>query len=205
MKVKAKTKKIILILLICLSAVLIFSGCKTKENPKIQVEMENGDIFIIELYPEYAPKTVANFIKLVEEGFFDDTVFHRIIPNFMAQGGGFDINGNAKESEWIDGEFDVNGYKKNTLKHTKGVISMARMDTSEWGDPKIGYNSASGGFFIVLETSPHLDGKYAAFGKVIEGMENVNKFKKVEIQKDARGELSQPVTPVILKKMTVIK
>ena len=204
-----KAKRIIAIILVCLCAVLIFSGCNgEKENPKVQVEMENGGVFVLELYPEYAPKTVDNFVKLVEEGFYDGLVFHRIMDGFMAQGGGFDVDGNKKPADSIDGEFAENGFTQNTLEHTKGVISMARADTSYYGDPIPGYNSASSEFFIMYDFPRHssvLDGKYAAFGKVIEGMEVVDKFLEVERIYNSGGELAVPVEPVIIKKMTVLK
>ena len=139
-----KVKKIISALLICLSisVVLIFSGCGEKGNPKVQVEMENGGIFVIELYPEYAPKTVDNFVKLVKDGFFDGLTFHRIVDDFMAQGGGTDAYGNKKPADSIFGEFASNGFTQNTLSHTKGVISMGRISGMN--------DSASSEFFIML-------------------------------------------------------
>ena len=196
-----KAKKLILFALIILSVALILTGCKAAGNPKVQVEMENGDTFVIELYPEYAPKTVDNFVKLVNDGFYDGLTFHRIVDNFMAQGGGFTppgINGEKKESAAITGEFANNGYTANTLKHTKGVISMARTNDM---------NSASSEFFIMLGTSAFLDGNYAAFGKVIEGMEVIDKLQEVERTMGFAVDdtPSIPVEPVIIKKMTVIK
>ncbi|MCL1858439.1 MAG: peptidylprolyl isomerase [Oscillospiraceae bacterium] len=197
-----KTNKFIWIILIFLSALLILSGCGPKENPKVEVEMENGGIFIIELYPEYAPKTVDNFVKLVEDGFYDGLIFHRVSEGFMAQGGGEDADGNKKPADSIFGEFSDNGYTQNTLKHTKGVISMARIG----GDN----NSASSEFFIMYDypySSMGLDGQYAAFGKVIEGMEVVEKFQEVEKMSGFAIDPNPtvPVEPIIIKKMTVKK
>lgn len=193
-----KAKKLIWIALVCLSAALILLGCGSKENPKVQVEMENGDIFVIELYPEYAPKTVDNFVKLVEEGFYDGLTFHRVYEGFMAQGGGYDVNGEKKETATIKGEFSSNGYSQNTLKHTRGVISMARSNNMD---------SASSEFFIMYDTNQGLDGDYAAFGKVTEGMETLDKFLEVEKTMGFAIDTiaTVPVEPIIIKKMTVVK
>ena len=129
----------------------------------VRIEMENGDVIRAELYPEVAPKTVENFISLVNESFFDGTIFHRVIPGFMVQGGaGID----GKDAENIAGEFASNGFT-NDLAHDRGVLSMARTMIKD---------SASSQFFIMVAKSPHLDGDYAAFGKVIEGMEGVDKI-----------------------------
>ena len=135
----------------------------------IQIEMENGGIIKAELYPEVAPITVENFVKLINEKFFDGLVFHRVIEGFMIQGGGFDAVGKHKEADSIKGEFDANGVK-NELKHTRGVLSMARTSFP---------NSASSQFFIMHKDSPHLDGQYAAFGKVTEGLEVIDKIAGV--------------------------
>ena len=120
----------------------------------IQIEMENGGIIKAELYPEVAPITVENFVKLINESFFDGLVFHRVIEGFMIQGGGFDAVGNHKDADSIKGEFDANGVK-NDLKHERGVLSMARTMFP---------NSASSQFFIMHQDAPHLDGQYEAFG-----------------------------------------
>ncbi|MCC8029580.1 MAG: peptidylprolyl isomerase [Lachnospiraceae bacterium] len=136
------------------------------QNPIVTIEMENGDIMKAELYPEIAPNTVNNFISLVKKGFYDGVIFHRVIAGFMIQGGDPDGRGTGGPGYCIRGEFSGNGFK-NDLKHTPGVLSMAR------AMPK---DSAGSQFFIMHETSPHLDGEYAAFGKVIEGMDVVNKI-----------------------------
>ncbi|MBQ8979407.1 MAG: peptidylprolyl isomerase [Oscillospiraceae bacterium] len=135
----------------------------------IVIEMENGGIMKAELYPETAPITVENFLKLVRDGFYDGLIFHRVIPGFMIQGGCPQGTGTGGPGWHIKGEFAANGVK-NDLKHTRGVLSMARAM-----DP----DSAGSQFFIMHADAPHLDGQYAAFGKVIEGMEVVDEIAKV--------------------------
>ena len=130
------------------------------------ITMKNGDVMKAELYPEVAPLTVANFISLIEKKFFDGLIFHRVINGFMIQGGGYDEKGNHKDAESIKGEFTKNGVTNN-LKHTRGVLSMARTSFP---------NSASSQFFIMHMDVPHLDGQYAAFGKITEGLEIVDKI-----------------------------
>ena len=132
----------------------------------ITIEMENGRQIKAELYPDIAPITVENFVKLVKEGFYDGLIFHRVIPGFMIQGGCPEGNGMGGPGYHIKGEFAANGIK-NDLKHTRGVLSMARAM-----DP----NSAGSQFFIMHEDAPHLDGQYAAFGKVVEGIETVDEI-----------------------------
>ncbi|MBQ8637217.1 MAG: peptidylprolyl isomerase [Clostridia bacterium] len=133
---------------------------------EIVITMRDGGVIKAELYPNIAPITVANFLDLVENNFFDGLIFHRVIAGFMIQGGGYDENMNHKEAESIKGEFDANGFK-NDLKHERGVLSMARTSFP---------NSASSQFFIMHQDAPHLDGKYAAFGKVTEGMDVVDRI-----------------------------
>ena len=202
-----KIKKIIfagLLALAVISSISVFTACKDNGNTgaaesgnyqKVQFEMENGDKFVVELYPEYAPETVENFIKLTKDGFFDGLTFHRIVDGFMAQGGWLDAEGNPREADTIKGEFSENGYSKNTLKRTKGVISMARAD-----DP----DSASSQFFIMLGDNSGLNGGYAAFGKVIEGMEVVEKFQEVERTINSLREIATPVNPVVIKAVTIL-
>ncbi len=132
----------------------------------IEIEMMCGDVIKAELYPDVAPITVDNFVKLINENFFDGLIFHRVIRGFMIQGGGYDENGNHKDAASIKGEFTANGVTNN-LKHTRGVLSMARTMFP---------NSASSQFFIMHEDAPHLDGQYAAFGKVTDGIEAVDKI-----------------------------
>lgn len=135
-------------------------------NPIVTITMENGDVIKAELYPEIAPNTVNNFISLIKKGFYDGLIFHRVINGFMIQGGCPDGLGTGGPGYHIKGEFSGNGFK-NDLKHTEGVLSMARAQHPD---------SAGSQFFIMHKNSPHLDGSYAAFGKVTEGLENVNKI-----------------------------
>ena len=155
----------------------------------VTITMENGKQIKIELLPEYAPKTVANFEKLVKEGFYDGLTFHRIIPGFMIQGGDPVGNGTGGSKEKIPGEFSRNGFPQNTLKHTRGVISMARAY-----DP----NSASSQFFIMHADAPHLDGAYAAFGRVVEGMDVVD-----EIAATPTGFRDEPRVRVGIKTIVI--
>lgn len=136
------------------------------KNPEITITMENGDVIRAELYPEIAPNTVKNFIGLANKGFYDGLIFHRVIEGFMIQGGCPQGTGMGGPGYSIKGEFSQNGFK-NDLKHTEGVLSMARSMMPD---------SAGSQFFIMHKTSPHLDGAYAAFGKVVEGMDVVNKI-----------------------------
>ncbi|WP_088186045.1 peptidylprolyl isomerase [Desulfosporosinus sp. FKA] len=149
--------------------------------------MENGNTIKIELYPEIAPETVKNFITLTEQGFYDGLIFHRVIPGFMIQGGDPNGTGMGGSKQTIRGEFTANGFR-NDLKHERGVISMART-----ANP----NSASSQFFIVVKPSSHLDGQYASFGKVIEGMEEVDRIVNVP-----RDRADKPLEDQRMKKVT---
>ena len=151
---------------------------------EIIITMENGDVMEAELYPSIAPETVKIFVKLIEEKFYDGIIFHRVIPGFMIQGGDPKGNGTGGSKETIKGEFDANGFR-NTLIHTRGVQSMARTY-----DP----NSASSQFFIMHKDAPHLDGQYAAFGKITKGIEVVDKIASVKT--DFRDK---PKTPQVMK------
>ena len=157
-------------------------------NPVVTFEMENGDVIKAELYPDIAPNTVRNFISLVNKGFYNGLIFHRVIEGFMIQGGCPDGNGMGGPGYSIKGEFAQNGFD-NDLKHTPGVLSMARAMHPD---------SAGSQFFIMHKTSPHLDGAYAAFGKVTEGMDVVNKIA------DVRTDYSdRPMKEQKIAKMTV--
>jgi peptidyl-prolyl cis-trans isomerase B (cyclophilin B) len=158
------------------------------QNPIITFELENGNIIKAELYPEIAPNTVNNFISLVKKGYYDGLNFHRVINGFMIQGGCPDGNGMGGPGYSIKGEFSQNGVS-NDLKHEPGVLSMAR---------SMAPNSAGSQFFIMHKTSPHLDGSYAGFGKVIEGLEHVN-----EIAQTNTNHNDAPLNPQIMKKVTV--
>lgn len=144
------------------------------QNPTVELRVAIGDRepepIVIELYPDMAPKTVANFLSLVEKGFYDGLIFHRVIRGFMIQGGGMLPDFSERECDTIYGEFAVNGFMQNTLRHTRGVISMARTQVPD---------SASSQFFIMHQDAPHLDGQYAAFGKVTDGMATVDRIAGV--------------------------
>ncbi len=158
------------------------------EKPIVTITMENDEKIVIELDPLVAPNTVANFVSLVEKGFYDDLIFHRVIPDFMIQGGDPKGNGTGGAGYSIEGEFSDNGFENN-LKHERGVISMARSS-----DP----NSASSQFFIMVKETPSLDGQYAAFGKVIEGMEVVDGIVSAE-----RDRTDKPLKDQKMKSVTV--
>ena len=154
----------------------------------VVIEMQNGDKIKIELYPNAAPVTVENFERLVSEGFYDGLIFHRVIEGFMIQGGDPQGTGMGGAKDKIKGEFAANGVN-NPIKHERGVISMARSQMP---------NSASSQFFIVHKDAPHLDGQYAAFGKVVEGMETVDKIASVRTD-----YMDKPIEDQVMKKVTI--
>ncbi|SDB45009.1 peptidyl-prolyl cis-trans isomerase B (cyclophilin B) [Ruminococcaceae bacterium FB2012] len=154
----------------------------------VVIEMQNGKKIKIELYPDAAPITVANFEKLVGEGFYDGLIFHRVIEGFMIQGGDPQGTGMGGAKDKIKGEFLANGVP-NPIKHTRGVISMARSSMP---------NSASSQFFIMHQDAPHLDGQYAAFGKVVEGMDVVDEIASTPVDFN-----DKPRTPQVMKKVTI--
>lgn len=157
-------------------------------NPVVTITMDNGDVVKAELYPEVAPNTVNNFVSLVNKGFYDGKIFHRVIRGFMIQGGCPEGTGTGGPGYCIKGEFTQNGFK-NDLKHTKGVLSMARAMAPD---------SAGSQFFIMHEVSPHLDGSYAAFGKVTEGMDVIDRIAGVQTDFNDR-----PLKEQKIKSMTV--
>ena len=154
----------------------------------VRIEMENGAIMELELYPEIAPITVANFEKLVREGFYDGIIFHRVISGFMIQGGDPTGTGCGGSAETIPGEFIANGFN-NTLEHRRGVVSMAR---------SFDKNSASSQFFIMHKNAPHLDGSYAAFGRVVSGIEVVDEIASIPTDYSDRPKIA-----VRMKKVTL--
>jgi peptidyl-prolyl cis-trans isomerase B (cyclophilin B) len=158
------------------------------QNPIVTIEMANGDIIKAELYPEIAPNTVNNFISLVSKGYYDGLIFHRVINGFMIQGGCPEGTGMGGPGYSIKGEFSQNGFENN-LKHTEGVLSMARSMMPD---------SAGSQFFIMHKNSPHLDGAYAAFGKVTEGMDVVNKIATTRTDYSDR-----PIEDQVMKAVTV--
>ncbi len=157
---------------------------------KFMIEMENGDIMKGELYEDIAPKTVENFVRLVEDGFYDGLIFHRVIPGFMIQGGCPPGTGTGCPRRSIDLEFTRTGCN-NPLKHERGVLSMARA---------MNPNSAGSQFFIMVANSPHLDGQYAAFGKIVEGMEAADKI--VSVRTDY---MDKPFEPQVMKKVSMLE
>ncbi|HHW06378.1 MAG TPA: peptidylprolyl isomerase [Clostridia bacterium] len=159
-----------------------------RHNPVVTIEMENGNEIKVELYPEVAPNTVHNFISLVKKGFYDGVIFHRVIPGFVIQGGDPTGTGMGGPGYAIKGEFTANGFK-NHLKHERGVISMARTMNPD---------SAGSQFFIMVENAPHLDGQYAAFGKVIAGLEEVDRIVAVP-----RDWQDKPLEEQRMKRVTV--
>ena len=204
-------KKKIALILILVAIVFMSFGCanepeKTEEetgavssnvdkgdsnkNPIVTIEMADGGVIKVELYPDVAPNTVNNFIALVDSGYYDGTIFHRVIPGFMIQGGSSDGTGMGGPDYSIEGEFTKNGFENN-LKHTRGVISMARTDHPD---------SASSQFFIMVDKASHLDGGYASFGTVIEGMDVVDEIISV-----ATGPSDKPIEEQVIERMTVDK
>ena len=163
-------------------------------NPIVKIEMENGGVITAELYPELAPNTVANFVNLVESGFYDGLIFHRVIPGFMIQGGDPQGTGMGGPGYSIKGEFARNGFRENTLRHTRGVLSMARSMMP---------NSAGSQFFIMHADAPHLDGDYAAFGKVTDGMDVVDQIAKVKTGFSGPHQ-NVPEEPVVIKKVALV-
>lgn len=158
------------------------------QNPTVTFTMENGDVMVAELYPDIAPNTVNNFISLVKKGFYDGLIFHRVIAGFMIQGGDPEGTGMGGPGYSIKGEFSHNGFENN-LKHTKGVLSMAR---------SMHPDSAGSQFFIMHENAPHLDGEYAAFGKLTQGLDVLDKIAVIGTDWNDR-----PVVPQVLKTVTV--
>lgn len=158
------------------------------QNPIVTIEMENGDIMKAELYPEIAPNTVNNFISLINKDYYNGLIFHRVIKGFMIQGGCPDGTGMGGPGYSIKGEFNQNGFS-NQLEHEPGVLSMARAMHPD---------SAGSQFFVMHKNSPHLNGAYAAFGKVTEGIDVVNKIAETDTDYNDR-----PATPQVIKKVTV--
>ena len=156
----------------------------------VEITMENGGVIRLELYPDMAPETVKNFEKLVSEGFYDGLIFHRVIAGFMIQGGDPEGTGMGGSRDTIKGEFKSNGFAQNTLSHTRGVISMARTNRP---------NSASSQFFIMHADGPYLDGQYAAFGRVVDGMNVVDEIAAVKT--DMRDK---PLVPQVIKTARLI-
>ncbi|MBQ8357459.1 MAG: peptidylprolyl isomerase [Clostridia bacterium] len=165
------------------------------EHPVIKITVKKFGTMTAELYPEMAPLTVANFLKLASESFFDGLIFHRVISGFMLQGGGYNEQMEEKHTDAIRGEFAGNGFKQNTLKHTRGVLSMARTS-----DP----NSASSQFFVMHAPAPYLDGQYAAFGKVIDGDAVINQIANVQTGNYGWYMQDVPMEPVVIETIEIV-
>lgn len=178
------------VMLLVLSMILTLCGCEKEENPMVEIEMENGGIMRLELYPDIAPITVENFLDLVNDGFYDGLIFHRVINNFMIQGGDPTGTGMGGSENTIKGEFAQNGVK-NDLSHTRGVISMARSQS---------YDSASSQFFIVHQDSTYPDGSYAAFGKMVDGYDVLD-----EIATTPTDSSDKPLTDQVIKTIRVVE
>lgn len=225
-KIKVIITVLILIVLLGLTGFIGYGYYKKKtlnvQNPVVTMEVENFGTIKLELYPDQAPNTVANFVKLANNGYYNGLTFHRIVKDFMIQGGDSEGTGKGsvklsaidtsiekdsdKDKEYnIKGEFIANKVN-NTLKHEEGVISMARADYSQYSASlaEASYNSAGSQFFIVTKATKSLDGQYAAFGKVTEGLDIVHKIENVKVKAEQEGgEASIPVEPVKIKEVKV--
>lgn len=217
---KNKIFNIIIILIIILSLAYMAYGYYQKrtfklQNPVVSMEIENYGTVKIELYPEMAPNTVRNFVKLINEGYYNGLTFHRIEENLI-QGGDKEGTGSGETDYTIPGEFKINGFKSNNLSFTRGTLGLARADYTMYyyytGDPsylEMGYNSGCSQFFIMAEDETDFDDYYCAFGKVIEGMEIVDKIKSIETTEEVdegtgeKTKTSTPVNPPVIKNMTV--
>ena len=165
-------------------------------NPKINIKVKGFGTMSAELYPDKAPKTVENFLKLANEKFFDGLIFHRVIKGFMIQGGGYDESMTDKDTDAIKGEFRANGFMHNDLKHTRGVLSMARTS-----DP----DSASSQFFVMHEDAPHLDAQYAGFGKLTDGYDVLDAIASVKTGNYGWYMQDVPRDPVVIETIEVVK
>lgn len=202
-------KRFSILVMALFTIALLFTGCSVQEEfedlqeiddaglPKVQIEMQDGGKMVLELYPEFAPETVENFVNLAKSGFYDGLKFHRIVAGFMIQGGDPKGNGTGGSGKNIKGEFAENGFSQNILKHTKGVISMARSRE---------FDSASSQFFIMDGEASHLDGSYAAFGKLIDGEATLEKIASTPVELNINSrEVSLPKEDVVIKKVTVLE
>ncbi len=190
-------KKILRIFAISLSAAMlsgIMGGCGSEGGTSAKTDEDSDNSIVITLRPDVAPITCENFESLVKDGFYDGLTFHRVVDDFMAQGGDPDGNGTGGSPNTIKGEFELNGVE-NTLSHQRGVVSMARSQD---------YDSASSQFFICYTDCSFLDGQYAAFGEVTEGMEVVDQFLQVERSVGSDGAVSSPNTPIVMKSVKMI-
>ena len=189
-----------LVLAALTAALLVFPACGDKPDTstnRVAIEVQDFGTIELELYPNKAPITVANFEKLVKEGFYDGLTFHRVVKDFMIQGGDPKGDGSGGSDKTIKGEFSQNGFTRNDIKHERGVISMARSSSSN--------DSASSQFFIMHGDAPYLDGSYAAFGRVTSGMDVVDAIANVKVKDNGSGETSTPAKPVVITRMYMIE
>ena len=210
MKKKNFLLTILVIVLVVILGWLMFGyyqkSVENFKNPIVTMEVENYGTIKMELYPDVAPNTVSNFIKLINEGYYNGVTYHRVIPDVLIQGGSSDGTSSSSTDFAINGEFAANGYTKNTLKHLEGTVSMARADYSTLDSSltEEGYNSAGTQFFICLANSSGYDGLYAGFGKVIEGLDVVKAISNTERTESESGTKSEtPVEKPVIKSMTV--
>lgn len=220
---------VVLILMIALIGYLVYGYVQkanmTKQNPIVKMEIQDYGTVTMELYPDMAPNTVANYVKLIQNGYYDGLTFHRVVPGFMIQGGDSkgdgtgkvmlkDLYPDTKDSDnkeyTIPGEFIANNYKNNTIRFEKGVLAMARADYSQLSNSlrTQGYNSAGAQFFIMVDENTSLNGTYCPFGKVLEGMDIVEKIVNLERAKETSEDgtektTEKPVNPPVISKMTV--
>lgn len=188
-----------LLLAALVSVLFVFPACGDKPDTsthRVAIEVQDFGTIELELYPTKAPITVANFEKLVREGFYDGLTFHRVVKDFMIQGGDPKGDGSGGSDKTIKGEFSQNGFTRNDIKHERGVISMARSSSND---------SASSQFFIVHKDSFSLDGNYAAFGRVTSGMDVVDAIANVKVKDNGSGETSTPVKLVVITRMYMIE
>ena len=188
-----------LVLAALAAALLALPACGDKPDTsthRVAIEVQDFGTIELELYPNKAPITVANFEKLVKEGFYDGLTFHRVVKDFMIQGGDPKGDGSGGSDKTIKGEFSQNGFTRNDIKHERGVISMARSSSND---------SASSQFFIVHKDSFSLDGNYAAFGRVTSGMDVVDAIANVKVKDNGSGETSSPVKLVVITRMYMIE
>lgn len=174
-------KRVIAIIMVAVILAGCLSGCGSKKNPLATLTLKGGDEILIYLYPKSAPNTVANFISLANSGFYDGLTFHRVVENFVMQGGDPNADGTGGPGYTIEGEFADNGYAKNDIKMEKGVIAMARFSDTGSAESEAAYNSAGSQFFILMSDKDKLQGQYAAFGKVFSGMNILEKLQMCDV------------------------
>ena len=193
-----KTMKNLSFVLLLTMLITVLAGCDDTPNPRATITLEDGREMVVILYPEKAPNTVANFISLANSGFYDGLTFHRVVSDFIIQGGDPNGDGTGGPDYSINGEFSNNGFNKNDLSHLRGVISMARFGSASAEDAKDYYNTAGSQFFIMVDDKTSLDGDYAAFGKVFTGLDVLDDISTVKVDSD-----NKPKEPITIKTIRV--